>query len=173
MNRSTAYALALCLIVACAAQSKKSQQRPQASSANFAQVASDGGDSDGEMLEHEPTARENIQQLSQQIEDWREQLGMDRRPTTELSDSAMALHVKAIRTCSADDAPRSPRCQDVCDLGEVICENAEKICRIAKEIGDDSWADGKCNSAKASCKTARKRCCACSNPQALPGSTEQ
>jgi len=55
----------------------------------------------------------------------------------------------------------TPRCTDVCKLGDSVCHNQERICELAAQLAGDDWAANKCTGARASCKAAHERCCSC------------
>ncbi len=109
--------------------------------------------------------KQRIQELWNEIGDWREEKGMARDPLIDLTRRPEIIQnsVSKIRQCPPDDDPpaKTEVCDDVCDLKKNICDNAESICRIAGQLGDDDWARDKCKSAKASCKEATEKCCGC------------
>lgn len=103
--------------------------------------------------------RASIQELWQEIREWRVEGGMEPHPQTHVMRATESHSVSALRACPT--APQTGRCRDVCNLKDAICDNAERICRIARAIGNDPWSAQRCSGAKASCKEARERCCGC------------
>lgn len=108
-------------------------------------------------------AKREITALWTQIRQWRKEGRMSRLEPTSAQKISMRYKTsrQAAGVCPDDPRPKTPKCQDVCSLGNAICENAGRICRIADELKGDPWAREKCNSAKASCREAKQRCCKC------------
>jgi hypothetical protein len=120
---------------------------------------------------HIDLQKQEIQDLSMQIQQWRVDMGLRPRPETTLiqrySEMPNAqLHHDA---CELEGDPPET-CYDVCNLSEAICDNADTICHLAEALPDDAWAAGKCDTAKASCKEAQRRCCGCQHDAGAPSS---
>lgn len=97
---------------------------------------------------------DQIQQLADEIEAKRAQLGL----------SAEATPMAAPPDAPPATCTRSPSetCTQTCTLSDAICGNASKICDLAGKLGDDAWAKQKCREAKLTCSNATQRCCDCS-----------
>lgn len=115
-----------------------------------------------------PTVR--VQERKKEIEALLGEIGRLRQeaglggaaPSSDAIAAGLAVPMsEAIDACPEADEPDTPRCQDVCKLGDSICDNAERICRISDELVGDEWAQNKCSSAKVSCKEAKQSCCGC------------
>jgi hypothetical protein len=103
-----------------------------------------------------------IAQLSQQLDDRRQQLGL---PVPSVNGCQPSCAVSAMSVEPRGDAQchpgQSDACSQTCTLADSICDNAQKICELASQLPGDAWAAQKCSDGKSTCEAAHAKCCAC------------
>lgn len=142
---------AISAIVACATAS----QRPAAPAATAAHEQPP-------MMAGDPHAQ--IEQLSANIEQQRQQMGLPAHATTAAAAAvpmaATPLPPPAAQDKTCHPAP-SETCSDSCKLSDSICDSAGKICKLAEDLAGDTWAADKCTTARDTCDAAHHKCCGC------------
>ena len=141
----------LCGLVACGAQ-----QRSAAPAMAAPEAAAEAGSP------MPPSAREQIEQLEEQIKVSRIELELEE--PSEASLEGVPAQPLALPPSSEDPKCRpapTETCKTSCTLSDSICDNAQKICKIAEEMAGDGWAMGRCAKANKTCESSRAKCCGC------------